>query len=252
MGMNMTELDLELQNRLYEWDPSFDLTGEQAERLRIFYENLIQWNEVMNLTAITEIHEVYEKHFLDSMSIIHLIDRKTLEQKNGSLRLIDVGTGAGFPGLVLAIAFPNLQITLMDSLNKRIGFLNDTVQKMDLKNVVCIHARAEELAKNKDHREKYDLAVSRAVANIATLSEYCLPFVKVGGSFVAYKSEKAEEELKAAGRAMEILGGELKTMKEFKLPGTEYSRTLMKIDKVRATDKKYPRKAGTPAKDPLN
>lgn len=248
----MTELDIDLQNRLYEWDPSLNLTEQQLDRLRIFYENLVKWNEVMNLTAITEIHEVYEKHFLDSISLICVYDRKSLTGNGRRLKLIDVGTGAGFPGLVLAIMFPELDVCLMDSLNKRIEFLKDCVARLQLDNVVCIHARAEDLAKNKEHREQYDLAVSRAVANTATLSEYCLPFVKVGGSFIAYKSEKAEEELKAAGRAVELLGGELADKKEFILPGTDYARTLLTIKKVHATDRKYPRKAGMPSKDPLH
>ena len=168
------------------------LEEEQLRQLRVFFENLTEWNKVMNLTAITEEEDVYVKHFLDSLSILEVMDRAELGKYR---KVIDVGTGAGFPGLVLAIAFPELQVTLMDSLNKRISFLNDTIQKTGISNVVTIHARAEELAHDKNHREKYGMAVSRAVANLATLCEYDLPFIKTGGIFVAYKSEKAAEEL---------------------------------------------------------
>ncbi len=226
---------------------AFTLTAEQMSALHIFFENLVQWNEVMNLTAITEEGEVYVKHFLDSLTAVRLFH--TVDVSRGTL--IDVGTGAGFPGLVLAIAFPNLQVTLMDSLNKRIKFLEDTVNKIGLKNVNCVHARAEELARNAKYREQFDFAVSRAVANTSTLSEYCLPFVKVSGAFIAYKSEKAEEELVSGRKAIEILGGKLEVQDEFVLPGTEFNRTLLVIRKEKSTAKKYPRKAGTPSKEPL-
>lgn len=244
----MTKSENDLVASLAEIDSSFQLSDMQLQQLRIFYENLIKWNEVMNLTTITEENDVYVKHFLDSLSLLKVMTEDDLSGK----KLIDVGTGAGFPGLVLAIAFPKLNVTLMDSLNKRISFLQDTVDKLDVHNVTCIHARAEELARNKQYREKFDLVVSRAVANIATLSEYDLPFVKVGGTFVAYKSEKAEEELKTAGKAIEILGGELTKAEKFTLPGTDYERCLLVIDKRKPTAGKYPRKAGTPSKEPLH
>lgn len=224
-----------------------ELTDEMKKRLRIFYENLVEWNKVMNLTAITEEEDVYVKHFLDSLSILNVVSSEDLKGK----KIIDVGTGAGFPGLVLAICFPDSSVTLMDSLNKRITFLNDTIQKTGIQNAVCIHARAEELARNKSYREKYDIAVSRAVANLSTLSEYCLPFVKNGGSFIAFKSEKAEEEMPAGKKAISELGGVLKIKKDFILPGTDYARSLLVIEKKRPTPGKYPRKAGTPAKEPL-
>lgn len=224
------------------------LEEEQLRQLRIFFKNLIEWNKIMNLTAITEEEDVYVKHFLDSLSILEVMDRTEIGRYR---KIIDIGTGAGFPGLVLAIAFPELQVTLMDSLNKRIRFLDDTIQKTGVSNVVTIHARAEELSRDKNHREKYDMAVSRAVANLATLCEYDLPFVRTGGIFTAYKSEKVAEELASGKKAIQILGGKLKQSREFRLPGTDYGRTLLIIQKIKPTPLKYPRKAGTPSKQPL-
>lgn len=226
------------------------LSAQQLEQLRKYYEKLVKWNEVMNLTAITEEMDVYEKHFLDSLSILEVL--KEQEGSSSALRMIDVGTGAGFPGMVLAIAFPDWQVTLMDSLNKRIRFLEDTAAVLGLTNVVCIHARAEELGHNRSHREQYDLAVSRAVANLNVLSEYCLPFVKTGGDFIAYKSEKIREEVSALGSAAKILGAEPVQVREFTLPGTEYHRALAVLHKKKQTPAKYPRKAGLPAKEPLH
>ena len=185
--------------------PELKLSQEKLDKLSVYYENLVEWNKVMNLTAITDEKDVYEKHFLDSLSVKLPVGSSSVENSSvgsgtsgtdssgssaaGTQKLIDVGTGAGFPGLVLAIAYPELQVTLMDSLNKRISFLNDTIQKADIRNVTCVHARAEELARNKNYREQYDMAVSRAVANLSTLSEYCLPFVKKDGFFISYKGD---------------------------------------------------------------
>ena len=236
-----------LEKGLQELCPGYQLSREQLEQLRGFYNNLTEWNKVMNLTTIVEEDDVYVKHFLDSLSILKVLKPADLAGR----KVIDVGTGAGFPGLVLAIAFPQCQVTLMDSLNKRINFLNDTVSKVGIVNASCIHARAEELAKNKKHREQYDYAVSRAVANIATLSEYDLPFVRIGGKMIAYKSEKAEEELAAAGNAFRLLGGELEQKEKFTLPGTDYERCLIVITKKKNTPGRYPRKAGTPSREPL-
>ena len=204
----MTRVEEQFLSRLEQFIPDFMLQEKQMQQLRVFYENLIEWNKVMNLTAITEEEDVYTKHFLDSYAILTYVSRETLEQNPGA-HLIDVGTGAGFPGIPIAIAFPELQVTLMDSLNKRINFLKDTIEKCSLKNVTCIHSRAEELGRNKEHREKYDYAVSRAVANLSTLNEYCLPFVKVGGVFIAYKGDKVADEMTAGKKAAELLGQSL-------------------------------------------
>ena len=224
------------------------LSGEQIRQFRIYYENLVEWNKVMNLTAITEEKDVYEKHFADSIMIFRAIP---LGKWSEQTKLIDVGTGAGFPGLPIAICLPSVQITLMDSLQKRIRFLQDTVDRLGLTNVTLIHSRAEELARNKEHREKYDLCVSRAVANLSTLTEYCLAFVRVGGDFVSYKTESISEELEKGQKAVRILGGQSAETDYYVLPQTDYHRSLVKIHKVRQTPGKYPRKAGIPSKEPL-
>lgn len=232
-----------LQELAQNWN--INLSEKQVEQFQIYYEYLIEINQVMNLTAITQKDEVIMKHFLDSLSIVQLIDFSQIEN------VIDVGTGAGFPGIPLKIAFPHLQVTLMDSLNKRVKFLNETGEKIGVKNMVAIHSRAEELGKNKEYREKYDLCVSRAVANLSTLSEYCIPFVKIGGYFVSYKGNHISQECREASGAIEQLGGKIEKQLEFYLPGSDIERTFIKIKKIKQTPNKYPRKAGMPAKEPL-
>ncbi len=221
------------------------LTEKQVEQFITYYEMLVEWNEMMNLTAITEYEDVMKKHFVDSLSLIKAFD------VSKDKTVIDVGTGAGFPGLALKIAYPNLKITLLDSLNKRIQFLDAVIQKLDLKDVETIHGRAEDFAKPNKLREKFDLCVSRAVANLSTLSEYCLPFVKVGGQFISYKSEKITEEMEAAKKAISILGGKVSNQVEFQLPDSDIYRNLFVIEKVKETPKKFPRKAGLPSKEPI-
>lgn len=221
------------------------LSENQIDCFLQYYEMLVEWNQVMNLTAITEYEDVLKKHFTDSLSLCKAYD---ISKKS---KVIDVGTGAGFPGLALKIAYPQLQITLLDSLNKRIQFLDAVIDKLKLKDIDTVHGRAEDLAKPGKLREKYDLCVSRAVANLSTLSEYCLPFVKQGGKFISYKSEKITEEIAAAQKAISVLGGCVADQVSFTLPDSDIYRNLFVIEKIKVTPKQYPRKAGLPGKEPL-
>ena len=217
----------------------------QLERFHKFYQLLIEWNKVMNLTGITEYEDVVEKHFVDSLSIIKAIDL------SGIHTVIDVGTGAGFPGIPLKIAFPHLRVVLLDSLNKRIKFLDEVISQLGLTEICTIHGRAEEYARKEEYREQFDLCVSRAVANLSTLSEYCLPYIQVGGMFVPYKSDEIDDEVEQSKKAVRILGGNIKDVMKFELPGTDIHRSFVLIHKEQHTQKKYPRKAGIPAKEPL-
>ncbi|MDO4479301.1 MAG: 16S rRNA (guanine(527)-N(7))-methyltransferase RsmG [Lachnospiraceae bacterium] len=220
-----------------------EISEETANQLFRYYELLVEWNNVMNLTAVTDFEEVVRKHFADSLTLNRAMD----VDKIGSL--IDVGTGAGFPGLPLAICYPQIKVCLVDSLNKRVRFLQTVVDELGLTNVTAIHARAEEGARRKDLREAFDCVVSRAVANLTTLSEYCLPFVKKNGVFTAYKSVKLEEELPQAAKALSILGGVCEKVETFQL--FEMERSIVVIRKEKKTPGTYPRKAGMPSKSPL-
>lgn len=229
---------------LSEWN--LYLSERQKEQFIKYYELLKEWNGFMNLTAITDYDEVVVKHFTDSLSAVKVFDFEKCEG------LIDIGTGAGFPGIPLKIMFPDTNAVLIDSLNKRVSFLQEVTQKLDLKGVELIHGRAEETARRKEYRESFDVCLSRAVANLSTLSELCLPFVKIGGSFISYKSEKVREEIIKADNAVGILGGGLIKEEKFMLPDTDIYRELIVIKKIVETPRKYPRKPGIPAKDPIN
>ncbi|MBE5914369.1 MAG: 16S rRNA (guanine(527)-N(7))-methyltransferase RsmG [Pseudobutyrivibrio ruminis] len=231
-----------LKNTIIDWNLTLD--DNQINQLDLFYEMLVEKNKVMNLTAITEFDEVIVKHFADSLSI-----GKVMPSNINTV--CDLGTGAGFPGIPMAIAYPNIQFTLIDSLNKRIKFLQEVVDALGLKNVTLIHARAEEAGRNKLYREQFDLVVSRAVANISTLSEYCLPLVKLNGYFISFKSGDIKKEVSLSENAIQKLGGSMEEPIYFSLPDTDISRSFIIIDKKKSTPKAYPRKAGTPSKEPL-
>lgn len=222
---------------------NIEISDKQIEKFFDYMNLLLEWNEKINLTAITEPEDIILKHFVDCATILKYIEDKD--------KIIDIGTGAGFPGIPLKILNEKLDITLMDSLNKRINFLNEIINKLDLKNIVAIHARAEELARNKEYREKFDIATSRAVANLSTLSEYMLPFVKKNGMVISMKGSNIEEEVKNAKKAIKILGGEIKKIDNFNLANTNNIRNIITIKKVVKTPREFPRKAGKPSKEPI-
>ena len=224
---------------------NIEVTDQMKQQFDKYYELLVEWNKVMNLTGITEYDEVNSKHFIDSISIVKAMDVNSVES------VIDIGTGAGFPGIPLKIAFPDTEFVLMDSLNKRVAFLNRVIELLDLKKVTAVHGRAEEAARTKEYREQFDVCVSRAVARLATLSEFCIPFVKQGGYFISYKAGDCGEECKEAENAIAMLGGKLLSAKETCLPDTEIARTFVVIKKERKTPEKYPRGQGKPLKQPL-
>ena len=228
---------------------SITLSREQKQQFLTYYEYLVEKNKVMNLTAITEYEEVITKHFLDSLAVVKTSCFKP--EKLAGKRLIDIGTGAGFPGIPLKIAFPELEILLLDSLNKRINFLNEVTEMLGLTKINTVHGRAEDYAKQKGYRESFDFCVSRAVANLSTLSEYCIPFVKQGGCFISYKSGSVDQELIQAEKAVKILGGQREEVVRFSLADTDMDRSFVVIRKAKPTPKKYPRKAGLPSKEPL-
>ena len=232
---------MDFKQKLNEFD--IKINDEQIKSFEKYMNLLLEWNEKINLTAITQPEEVKLKHFVDSLTVLKYI--------NDDDKVIDIGTGAGFPGIPLKIMKENTKITLLDSLNKRINFLNIVIETLNLRNIQAIHGRAEEIARNKLYREKYDVAVSRAVANLSTLTEYMLPFVKVGGKCICMKGANVNEELERAQNAIKELGGEIERVDNFYLSDNDNERNIIVIKKVKETNSKYPRKAGTPSKEPL-
>lgn len=227
-----------------------DAEDTDLNAFRQYYRLLTEWNNVMNLTAITDEREVYVKHFLDSLAVNIVFEELNITRRD-SLRVIDVGTGAGLPGIPLKIVFPEFHVTLLDSLNKRISFLNEVISSLQLDNTEAVHGRAEDYAHRSEYRESFDLCVSRAVANLAVLAEYCIPYVKPGGYFIAYKSGGVDAEAEGAANAVKLLGAKVEKLKKLTLPGTDIERSFVVIKKLTGTAKKYPRKAGLPSSRPL-
>ena len=219
------------------------LNEKQKEQFFEYMNLLIEWNEKINLTAIIEPKEIILKHFIDSITISKYIKENSY--------VADIGTGAGFPGIPLKILRDDINIVLVDSLNKRINFLNEVIEKLELKNITTIHARAEEFGRNKEYREKFDIVTSRAVANLSTLSEYLLPIAKINGKCLCMKGPAAGEEIEKAQNAIKILGGRINNVYEFELSNSDIERTIIEIEKINKTASKYPRKAGIPSKEPL-
>lgn len=216
---------------------------EQINKLYDFMNILLEWNEKINLTALTSQDDIIIKHFVDSLTILKYLNKDDA--------IVDVGTGAGFPGIPISIMKNDIDMTLMDSLNKRINFLNDVKKRINLDNVKTLHIRAEDMGQMNEYREKFDVATSRAVANLNVLAEYLIPLVKIGGKIVCMKGSNSEEEIENAKEAINILGGEIEKIEEFYLPETDMKRTIIIIKKIKLTNKKYPRKAGQPSKQPL-
>ncbi len=232
-----------LRDSLDELGIEYD--DKQIEMFGVYYDLLIDWNSRINLTSITEPDEVIIKHFVDSILISRVIDLRS------GVSLIDVGTGAGFPGIPIKIINPGCDVVLLDSLNKRIKFLEETISKLGLENIRCIHGRAEDVSREKNMRGRFDLSVSRAVANLSTLSEYCIPFLKKGGKFISYKSDKSEDEINDSKNAIKLLGSKIVKVEDVALPHTDITRRFVIIENEEPVNMKYPRKAGVPAKSPL-
>ena len=236
---------IEFSNLMKEYGKEIQIkfTEEQLQKFYKYMNMLIEWNKKINLTAIIEPKEIILKHFMDSLTILKYV--------NDNEKMLDVGTGAGFPGIPIKIMNENIEITLLDSLNKRINFLNEAINKLELKNISAIHSRIEDYGKNNKYREKYDIVTSRAVANLATLSEYMLPMLKIKGKSICMKGSDIKEEVKNSKRAIDILGGEIVNIEELVLPKSDNRRNLIIIKKKKNTPLKYPRKAGIPSKEPL-
>lgn len=239
----MDKIEFEKNFKEYSKKINININDKQMEKFYKYMNLLLEWNKKMNLTAIIDPKEIILKHFIDSLTIEKNIEKDSY--------LVDVGTGAGFPGIPLKIVREDIKIVLLDSLNKRIQFLNETINQLELENIEAIHARVEEFGKNKKYREKFDVATSRAVANLSTLSEYMLPLVKVGGKCICMKGKEIEQELQDARNAIEILGGEIIEKEEIQLLSNDMNRNIILISKVKNTHSKYPRKAGTPSKEPI-
>ena len=240
--MNPEKFVLELSKH------NFELTDKQKQQFKLYFKMLIEVNEHVNLTRITEEDEVYLKHFYDSITPLFTFGAVF---KDGAT-LCDVGAGAGFPSIPLKILKPGLKVTIVDSLQKRLNFLKDLISELGLTDVELVHGRAEDVGQNKLYRERFDIVTARAVARMSVLSEYCLPLVKKGGYFVALKGPKAEDELDDGKKALEVLGGKLIKDEELTLPASEAERTLVLVQKVKSTPKKYPRQAGTPRRKPIH
>jgi len=242
-GKIMDKIEFEKVFKKYSKKLDMEISDSQIDKFYKYMEILLEWNQKVNLTAITDCEEMILKHFIDSLTIVNNIDKNSY--------LVDVGTGAGFPGIPLKIVREDIKIVLLDSLNKRIQFLNEVINKLDLKNIEAVHARVEEFGKNKQYREKFDVATSRAVANLSTLSEYMIPLVKVSGKCICMKGREVEQELQEARNAINILGGKIENKVEFQLLDNDINRNVILISKVKNTPAKYPRKPGTPSKEPI-
>lgn len=239
--MEQKEFSIKMAEKLKKIE--VDISTNDTEKLYQYMNLLLEWNQKINLTAITDSNVIILKHFIDSITINKYLKNVT--------RIMDIGTGAGFPGIPLKIIHPEVQFTLVDSLNKRISFLEEVCDKLELEQIECLHTRAEELAKKYQYRDKYDIVTSRAVARLATLLEYMLPFVKIGGVCICMKGANIQNELKEATKAIQVLGGELEKVEKFTLPDTDMERNIVIIKKVRVTPNMYPRKAGVPSKQPI-
>ncbi|TCT12248.1 16S rRNA m(7)G-527 methyltransferase [Natranaerovirga pectinivora] len=240
----MTTNNIDILDKYFNW-LEIDVKDEYKNKFFAFYEMLIEWNKNINLTAITDFNDVILKHFVDSLLITKVVQ---LDNK----KIIDIGTGAGFPGIPIKIINPKAEIVLVDSLNKRVNFLNEVINKLELDKIRAVHSRAEDIGQNRIYREKYDFCVSRAVANLATLSEYCLPLVKKDGYFIPYKSGEINDEINNATKAVKILGGKIEKVPHFTLLDTDINRSFVVIKKEKKTPSIYPRKAGKPSKEPLS